>query len=728
MKHDISFERNKIEMKKTILAGFVAGLLLVGMAPAALLGQAVDDAHELESQATVYAIEASLPEQIAISGLPEEARAGDVVHLTAAYDSNEVRLDDILVNGKKAAKVSATSFYFEMPRTKAVVTASYQLFGSYEILNASASDGIILTGLPEGKLLGGEKITFRVLTAADSANTFTGEVSITYLDGAETKNVEYAESSGYYTFTMPSANVTITSEVEPQLFRVEEEAYRDENGNGDDLIYRIYAIDGEGSKTDITYNGAAYAGDTIEVDFLPSDAHIPTGLEILESGETYRIPDDAEDYVLTFTMPAHDVSLLPLADLNWVDFTINSTENIQVDLYSRDADGNYVLYEDRKAVPTTTLYLKATVLNDEIRFGGFAGTYTASWGEADYDFFSESEEGYYYFNMPNYEDFVIFPIEIAPLDIQLVNSEHLALSLYSKLDDGTYEAATNVYAGDEVYVKVEGASEDIGVKSVVLTYQMENYYGNLNNYDEEMTLNEDGYYEGMLEENGLNFSISVFESNLNAYAGYPFIGTYYIYNVYSDFTKYSTDGVGDSARAVTISASGDVSLGGYSDEETFIADVDSDPTSSTGIITLANGDILAYGPNGIYTSYGFDSLNDKDNYMGFRAEEGKDYGFVAISMGGYSADYTVQLYQAYEIFEDGSSEVIATMYSCYDSMGTDRDAYFLDGITMTDEGENGDRLPTDDYEAYERTIYHDGVELGTLTVDAYGNHTWAFAE
>lgn len=715
-------------MKKTILAGIVAGLLLVGATPAALLGQAVDDAHESESQAAAYAIEATLPEQITLTGLPTEARAGDIVRLSAEYDESQVRLDDLLVNGKKTAKVSATSFYFEMPGEKAVITAVYQIFGTYEIVNASANDGIVLAGLPEGKLLGGEKVSFRVLTAAGSGNTFTGELAITYLDGTEAKEVEYTESAGYYSFTMPSANVTIAAEVEPQLFRVEEEPYKDENGNGDDLIYHIYVVDDEGSKTDITYNGAAYAGDTIQVDFLPSDAHIPTGLTILESGETYSIPDDAETYSLTFTMPAHDVSLLPLADLNWVDFTLTSTENIKVDLYTKDAEGNYVLCEERKAVPTTMLYLKATVLNDNIRFGGFAGTYTASWGEAEYDFFSENDEGYYYFNMPNYENFVIYPIEIAPLDIELVNSEHLTLSLYTKLDDGTYEAATNLYGGDDVYAKVEGASEGIGVKNVTLAYQMENYYGTLVDYDEEMTLNDDGYYEATLEESGLNFSITVTETDLTAYADYPFIGTYYIYNVYSDRSLYSNNGVYDSARAITISASGDVSLGGYSDEETFIAEVDSDPTSSTGVITLENGDILAYGPNGIYTSYGFDSLNNNDNYMGFRAEDGKDYGFVAISMGGYSAEYTVQLYQAYEIFEDGSSEVVATMYSCYDNMGTDRDAYYLDGLTMTGEGENGDRLPTTDDEAYERTIYHDGVELGTLTVDASGNHTWAFAE
>ena len=702
-----------MKKKLCLLVLSVSSLAIIPSLLVPITPSVVDGDPIVKKEASVsHTITNSLPNQITLLDAPTSAVSGEVVELKVEFDADKVELRSLLVNGNKAAKVDDKNYYFIMPDADVTITCDATIKGEFTITNASEDDGIILQGLAEGKLNAGDQVKFSVLTKEGSANNFTGDLSIYYVDVNSTKQeVNFTVDENIYTFTMPAANVVIEAEVEARLFRVKElVADLPNDPTGWDFINYIYETKvGEDTRTSINTKQAAYAGSTITVEFADNNiSYVATGVTIVETGE--HIPLTAGSDELTFVMPTHDVSLKPTFAENYVPFTLTDSEHFTLEAYTKNEEGEYELLDEHTAIPGTMVYFKVEGNDPDYKVDYLAGSYTSTWGSSSSiskNAFELQDDGYYAFEMLNEDDIEISPVEIAAQTLTLNNSEHLTLSAFTKNEDGSYSPVTKFFAGDTLYFKVDGANEDYTIHSVRVAYVTE--AGTKYEYTAE--LQDDGYYMYKTGENTKNYNITVVELSANLLEGYPFLGTYKITNVYGS-SSVKLDGT--PSNTIEISQDGSINL---DDDEQVVTSVDGEKEDTTGVINITEENVVAYGPNVVFTSYHFDKLTNNDNYFGVKIrnpEATYTTSSVSLDLSGIKH----QVFQAYETI-DGVTSTVCTAYYEYNN-SAQTGTYALENVELKNaSGEvtrfpsvNDDELVGDNF----LDVYVDGVKKGTIQI------------
>lgn len=699
----------------------ITGLVAI---PCALVGSTYTsgEARTVKNAEDVtYKISSTLPSQITLVDMLTSAKAGDVVDVKVSYDASKVNLKSILVNGKRAAKVSTTNYYFVMPSEEVVISADCIIEGDYTITNASEENGIILQGLPEDKVQAGDEISFKVLQQAGSHYAFTGDLSISYLDAEQvTKTVDYELSDEVYTFVMPAANVTITAQNEERLFKVDEVNYgADENGEGGtDLISTIYATAPDSTKEEtITYKKAAVVGSTIRVTFVSYvDEVIPTGVEIVETGEKYMIEEGKTD--VSFVLPAHDVTLRPLAEANYVPFTLQASEHLTPKVYIKNEAGEYEELTTLEAVPGTMLYLTANSSDPENYYlGKYTGTYLGYSGTSTISSykFELNEDGYYEYEMENEEEITLSPVEYGRQTPELNNSSNITLSLYLK-EGETYTPINSFIGEQDVYIKAESSDPSkYSVRTITVEYtDLDQSYNPDKTVEPE--LQDDGYYKFTSVVSGTDYVISVTEQNNALLEGYPCLGEYALKNVYSSLSTFGDTNVG---KTLTISKNGEVDFGGSKE---YVVSTDATKEDATGVLQC-DTKVLAYGPNIVFSSFKFSSLISNDNYFGVKMRnENATYSWSSVSVDDADGARQ-QLYQGFETI-DGVTTPICLGY--YKYTGSDGELH-LDGVELKDAEGNVVSMPTDKSATFSADVYVDGVKVATVTYDS-ASWTWTNVE
>ncbi|MBO8414100.1 MAG: hypothetical protein IAC78_01275 [Firmicutes bacterium] len=710
-------------MKKRL---FLLGMSITGLVaiPCALVGSTYTsgEARTVKNAEDVtYKISSTLPSQITLVDMLTSAKAGDVVDVKVSYDASKVNLKSILVNGKRAAKVSTTNYYFVMPSEDVVISADCIIEGDYTITNASEENGIILQGLPEDKVQAGDEISFKVLQQAGSHYAFTGDLSISYLDAEQvTKTVDYELSDEVYTFVMPAANVTITAQTEERLFKVDEVNYgADENGEGGtDLISTIYATAPDSTKEEsITYKKAAVVGSTIRVTFVSYvDEVIPTGVEIVETGEKYMIEEGETD--VSFVLPAHDVTLRPLAEANYVPFTLQASEHLTPKVYIKNEAGEYEELTTLEAVPGTMLYLTAESSDAENYYlGKYTGTYLGYSGTSTISSykFELNEDGYYEYEMENEEEITLIPLEYGRQTPELNNSSNITLSLYLK-EGETYTPINSFIGEQDVYIKAESSDPSkYSVRTITIEYtDLDQSYNPDRTVEPE--LQDDGYYKFTSVVSGTDYVISVTEQNDALLEGYPCLGEYALKNVYSSYSSFGETSVG---KALTISTNGEVDFGGTKE---YVVSTDATKEDATGFLQCDTR-VLAYGPNIVFSSFKFSSLISNDNYFGVKTRnENATYSWSSVSVD--DADGAKQqLYQGFETIDGVTTPICLGYYKYTESDGE----LHLDGVELKDAEGNVISMPTDESATFSADVYVDGVKVATVTYDS-ASWTWTNVE
>lgn len=710
-------------MKKRL---FLLGMSITGLVaiPCALVGSTYTsgEARTVKNAEDVtYKISSTLPSQITLVDMLTSAKAGDVVDVKVSYDASKVNLKSILVNGKRAAKVSTTNYYFVMPSEDVVISADCIIEGDYTITNASEENGIILQGLPEDKVQAGDEISFKVLQQAGSHYAFTGDLSISYLDAEQvTKTVDYELSDEVYTFVMPAANVIITAQTEERLFKVDEVNYgADENGEGGtDLISTIYATAPDSTIEEaITYKKAAVVGSTIRVTFVSYvDEVIPTGVEIVETGEKYMIEEGETD--VSFVLPAHDVTLRPLAEANYVPFTLQASEHLTPKVYIKNEAGEYEELTTLEAVPGTMLYLTAESSDPENYYlGKYTGTYLGYSGTSTISSykFELNEDGYYEYEMENEEEITLIPVEYGRQTPELNNSSNITLSLYLK-EGETYTPITSFIGEQDVYIKAESSDPSkYSVRTITIEYtDLDQSYNPDKTVEPE--LQADGYYKFTSVVSGTDYVISVTEQNDALLEGYPCLGEYALKNVYSSYSTFGDTSVG---KTLTISTNGEVDFGGRKE---YVVSTDATKEDATGVLQC-DTKVLAYGPNIVFSSYSFSSLTSNDNYFGVKTRnENATYSWSSVSVDDADGARQ-QLYQGFETIDGVTTPICLGYYKYYESDGE----LHLDGVELKDAEGNVISMPTDKSATFSADVYVDGVKVATVTYDS-ASWTWTNVE
>ena len=265
--------------------------------------------------------------------------------------------------------------------------------------------------------------------------------------------------------------------------------------------------------------------------------------------------------------------------------------------------------------------------------------------------------------------------------LSLVSSEHLTVSVYQKDEEGSYVPVEEAVADTEVFVRVDGVDETWGIRSLKVTFREEDAY-----YDESIDLletgtNEDGYYSFTMPVAEGNTTITVVESNMTKFAGYPFVGTYRGNNLYNGKAETGVP-VGNSSYNFTITPDGTMSGG-----KNFIIDSATNAEGpGTALMASPEGEeadsIFAYGDKIIFSHYNFTSLTSNDNIFAVKKQDPADADSL------YTMDYEIfgnNSYIAVQYYRDDA--LYASAFVDYNGTILGEDHYELDATIEFLEGE-----------------------------------------
>lgn len=677
-------------------------------------------------------------EGIALTGLPEGlVREGDAITFavhtlpgTPVSFTGVVTIEDAEGNDVPYTK-NGNEYSFEMPDSDVTIlcgteTRLFRVNEEKYAADDTSYDLILNYGVlgEEGSV---EDITYKGAALAGSTIRVTMQDATRYRPtGIQIKEsgATYMLEEGSLVLDIPLPNHDMTlvplAELKYLPFQIE---------CPEGVTAKAYTKDGTGAYQELTTLEAVPQ----DLVYLKAESESPdvkvtgwTGTYLASWGSG-TIPsvrfEDVGDGYWSYEMDDEEEIVLTPTTIDRMDVALPETEDVEIALYAKGADGQYVLQTG--FFPGDTVYAKATLLNEEVRLESLA----LLWKEGYYDGEIEmtlNEEGYYEGTIdPSATGGYAIEAEIvAPFDVTLTNSLSLTGALYGKTEAGAYEAKSSFFPGETVYVQVSGETEDLKVRDVLLGWYDEGYYtwSDPEPEDLSMTLNDDGYYEGTIPAGALApVSVTILEENPTAYAAYPFVGSYEITEGYSDY--YNSYDEEPTNGNITVPASGIASFRGT---EAVISSVEGDPADDEGIIHFADGKILAYGTNVIFTDYGgFDSLEATDVYWGLKTQDdGATYTCSLLNVRGGGSSYA-GLFQGYRTDADGSRTTIAAGFYFYQS-GSPYQLH-LSGVECKDAEGNAVELPKASEEDAEIHVYVDGAKIGVMT-RASKTNTWTPAE
>ena len=678
-------------------------------------------------------------EGIALTGLPEGLVCeGDAITFavhtlpgTPVSFTGVVTIEDAEGNEVPYTK-NGNEYSFEMPDSDVTIlcgteTRLFRVNEEKYAADDTSYDLILNYGVlgEEGSV---EDITYKGAALAGSTIRVTMQDATRYRPtGIQIKEsgATYMLEEGSTTIDIPLPNHDMTlvplAELKYLPFQIE---------CPEGVTAKAYTKDGTGAYQELTTLEAVPQ----DLVYLKAESESPdvkvtgwTGTYLGSWGSTTTLPsvsfEEAGDGYWSYEMDDEEEIVLTPVTIDRMDVALPETEDVEIALYAKGADGQYVLQTG--FFPGDTVYAKATLLNEEVRLESLA----LLWEEGYYDGEIEmtlNEEGYYEGTIdPSATGGYAIEAEIvAPFDVTLTNSLSLTGALYGKTEAGAYEAKSAFFPGETVYVQVAGETEDLKVRDVLLGWYEEGYssWSGPEPEDLSMTLNNDGYYEGTIPADALApVSVTILEEKPTAYAAYPFVGSYLLAEGYSDSSSYNRYDAPPSHGSVDIPASGIASLKGT---EATISSIEGSAEDEEGIIHFVDGQILAYGPNVVFGSWSdFTTLAKNDVYFGLKtADDGADYtcSLLNVRVSGYTG-----LFQGYRTDAEGNRTVIATAFYRYVSLSS-YDLH-LSGVECKDAEGNTIELPKSGSENADIHVYVDGAKIGVMSGTS-GSYAWTPAE
>lgn len=683
--------------KNLVIAAGLIGLAgsigaIAGLSPTLAGGRTLAPGHANGDAATALGISADIDTRIAVE-VANEALPGEIVDVELTYDHDLITINDLLVNGGTAAKVDDESYYFEMPDEAVTLTVDAIIEGAYKLVNLNPN--VELYGYDELGFDAGDEVTLSIGLPVDTAYTITDvEIGALNEEGTAIETpISYTYVGGNaYTFTAPeglTADVGVYAHTETKMFALETQ--------GSNIDY-VYEVIGE-ERTEVSSRAHAYAGATIEVYLEDTAQALATGLRIVETGEEITPVDQEGTLVCTFIMPAKDITIEAITTPNYIPLAVTQGEHVTVTPSTYDSETGLLTPSvdeegQMAAVPNTTIYLDWESNDGNHAPYEFRGEYAPTWNP-DYTsrltILYDDEVGLYYFNMQDGSNFQITYTEVEKQTLIVLDD---ALTTYYNVDE-TYVATSTAYAGEEVYVHVDGVESEDDVLALIVSY--------VDADGVPATIGTewvgDGYFVFEMEE-GTDYEIDVSLYDPTAYEGYDFVGDYVGGNAYTysggfdEATLSSAASIGADG-AVTARTSG-----------TIIKVTPLNEEGTCGILDLTGGHQGAYG-EGFYV-IGYSGGLYTDDYMIYaKTELGTNLtGRVLIGkVGGVDAEVA--------FFEIASTvDGVETVVASFAIDGINHTCY-LEGVSYTYEGGAGLE------DATSVTLNVDGAPVGTIAGTVY---------
>ena len=690
--------------KKLFLLSTIA-VLLVGLTSASIvvkndsLGTFDNPINKQQSNES-HDITVNVDTSITIN-VDSKATTGQIVEVSVTYDSEKVILNSLLANGLEMAKVSDTSYYFLMPDSDVSITADYKVIKTNKVI--SLSDEVIVTMLSEENFAAGDTVKFKLGLPQDSKYSIetyfeAGLYSSDENTFTRTLDVEYSQNDRSYSVEIPKdydSNLWIEPILVEKYFTITE---------NDSNISSIDIVSSEGDVID-SYVDYATADTLLRVKLTDTTSLLGKGVTIVETNQTY-LDEDGDSYV-TFQMPARNITLAAVTEINYVPFEVNLEQapHTTVTAYTLTEDDTYQELEELKAVPYETVYLSFETSDENYKVTEVSGTYGSY--SSSLSIREDSQTGYKYFTMPNGDDVTITVIESAKQSITLNNSEHISLSLFNKVDDH-YVEATGGFYGDELYLKATINDASYSIQTISATY---NRVGSDSTSNISLTLEDDGYYSFTIPNNSENIQITVNELDATKYQDYSFVGDYAGANI---FTSSSYKISSTTSTTYNISLNADGSFKFRSENTRYIQSIEGD--QETGLITDTTGrKVGAYSSNVFISHYnlGQDVLNAYDFAIMAKKEASGDtftFNYSLVPLAGESTAYHffIQIYR--------NDILLDCIYLDTTNRATNQSVFHLKDIRFVDTETTSDIVDASSSTAvYE--VYEGDTLLGTVSND-----------
>ena len=683
--------------KNLVIAAGLIGLAgsigaIAGLSPTLAGGRTLAPGHANADAATALGITADIDSRIAVD-VANQALPGEIVDVELTYDHDLITINDLLVNGGTAAKVDEESYYFEMPDEAVTLTVDAIIEGEYHLVNLNPN--VELYGYDELGFDAGDEVTLSIGLPVDTAYTIT-DVEIGALNDEGTAietPISYTYQGGNaYTFTAPeglTADVGVYAHTETKMFALETQ--------GSNIDY-VYEVIGE-ERTEVSSRAHAYAGATIEVYLEDTAQALATGLRIVETGEEITPILQDETLVCTFTMPARDITIEAITTPNYIPLAVTQGEHVTVTPSTYDSEtGELTPSVDEQgqmaAVPNTSIYLDWESDDGNHAPYQFRVEYAPTWNPdytSNLTVMYDDEVGLYYFNMQDGADFEITYTEVEKQNLTLLDD---TLSTYYNVDE-TYVATSTAYAGEEVYVHVDGVESEDDVLTLIVSYVDAD--GLPATIGTEWV--GDGYFVFEMEE-GTDYTIDVSMYDPTAYEGYEFVGDYVGGNAYAYSGGFHEDTLDTEASigadgAVTARTSG-----------TIIKVTPLNEGGTCGILDLTGGHQGAYG-EGFYV-IGYSGGLYTHDYMIYAKTE------LGTSLTGRILVGKVDGVDGKMVFFEIASTVdgVETVVASFAIDGINHTCY-LEGVSYTYEGGAGLE------DATSVTLNVDGAPVGTIAGTVY---------
>lgn len=379
--------------------------------------------------------------------------------------------------------------------------------------------------------------------------------------------IELGTAAGRYYFYMPNADVEITVDVAP-------------------VIQRYQVINTQKNAVHLETSGAYAAGEEVEIPFtlLPGyqfagTVRVLKNIGAFDPADKIEVDSHVTNGVIYFTMPNENVEITVAVETSL--FTITKVDTFS-HISSIKADDTTVYATDGVYDVKYGQTVKVTFVSESSSACTKAlptGIYIP-----EMDLTVPMQSGAASFVMPYYHVSVQVLTEAVYRNITLMASDHLALSLYHKID-GEYVLITDnraVYE-DRVYIKVTSTDPSLyQIRSLKGKYTEEDrsYTSNL-----VLTLETDGYYSFSMPKVEFNttLDITVTEKDMSLFSDATFVGSYLGIELYG--SRNNLTAFNDNFRA-TIDTSGSMSLGTSTIKEIIITSFD----ETSGQLSVLNQD------------------------------------------------------------------------------------------------------------------------------------------
>ncbi len=303
----------------------------------------------------IYKVKLPTVDGIKVEASNEVPAAGDSVKLYVTNENPSAkRVDAVKVNdgealeGKHSNVANCMIYEFVMPEGQHA-QVSFDVKDVFEIkVAADLSDKLALPGMEPAAE--GEEVSFKPACFAgywfNNIRAVEEDVVIS----------EDAEHPGYYKFTMPAHEVTITADTGVIEYAVTCESSE---------YYRVsYArpLDAEGQEQELKDYYAPGEQIKVKVDKTGNDADV---VNVKANGEVLPLDSKDEEGYYLVSMPASNLVIEPVLEYHYKTFEVVNNEHFNLEVKVREEDGTLSPAENR-VLSLKEVIITTTDANDEV--------------------------------------------------------------------------------------------------------------------------------------------------------------------------------------------------------------------------------------------------------------------------------------------------------------------------------------------------------------------------